>query len=203
MRWRRSQRAASTPTWWRIPWGHLAEFTPELARERGLRIVGWTTDTHDWRGDSADDDARRRCELEHGGIVLAHDGVGVGRAAGARAQATAELVGPLVEQAREQGLEPGPLTPTWPVPIPVGNPELPSRGSAGGVTAVAVRDVLEEIAANAAALDAQPAFPHAAFEALQEAGALTPPPTRARGMGAGARGGQGRRVASGGSSRAI
>jgi hypothetical protein len=46
------------------------------------------------------------------------------------------------------------------------------------VTILAVRDVLEEIAANAAALDAQPAFPRAAFAALREAGALTPPPTR-------------------------
>ena len=45
------------------------------------------------------------------------------------------------------------------------------------MTIVAVRDVLEEIAANAAALDAQPAFPHAAFAALREAGALAPPPT--------------------------
>jgi hypothetical protein len=42
----------------------------------------------------------------------------------------------------------------------------------------AVRDVLQEIAANAAALDADPAFPHAAFAALRAAGALTPPPTR-------------------------
>ena len=46
------------------------------------------------------------------------------------------------------------------------------------MTVVAVRDVLEEIRANAAALDAQPAFPHAAFAALHEAGALTPPATR-------------------------
>jgi hypothetical protein len=45
------------------------------------------------------------------------------------------------------------------------------------VTALAVRDVLDEIAANAAALDAKPTFPHAAFEALRDAGALTPPPT--------------------------
>jgi hypothetical protein len=45
------------------------------------------------------------------------------------------------------------------------------------VTIVAVRDVLEEIAANAASLDAQPAFPYAAFAALREAGALTPPAT--------------------------
>ena len=36
-----------------------------------------------------------------------------------------------------------------------------------------------EIAANAAELDRNPAFPHAAFAALKEAGALTPPPERA------------------------
>ena len=46
------------------------------------------------------------------------------------------------------------------------------------MTALAVRDVLDEIAANAAELDAHPAFPHAAFAALREADALTPPPTR-------------------------
>jgi hypothetical protein len=46
------------------------------------------------------------------------------------------------------------------------------------VTIVAVRDVLEEIAAGAAALDAQPDFPHVAFSSLQESGALTPPPAR-------------------------
>ena len=46
------------------------------------------------------------------------------------------------------------------------------------MTIVAVRDVLEEIAANAAALDADPAFPRAAFVALQQAGALVPPPAR-------------------------
>jgi hypothetical protein len=45
------------------------------------------------------------------------------------------------------------------------------------VTALAVRDVLDEIAAHAAALDAAPAFPTAAFTALRDAGALTPPPT--------------------------
>jgi alkylation response protein AidB-like acyl-CoA dehydrogenase len=46
------------------------------------------------------------------------------------------------------------------------------------VTALAVRDVLNEIAANAASLDAHPAFPHRAFDALRDAGALTPPPDR-------------------------
>ena len=47
------------------------------------------------------------------------------------------------------------------------------------MTIVAVPDVLDEIAANAAALDANPTFPRVAFSALQEAGALMPPPTHA------------------------
>jgi alkylation response protein AidB-like acyl-CoA dehydrogenase len=47
------------------------------------------------------------------------------------------------------------------------------------VTAVAAHDVIEEIAADAAALDREPAFPHTAFTALRDAGALQPPPTRA------------------------
>ena len=92
-------------TWWRIPWGHLANFTPELAAARGLRIAGWTTDTHDWRGDGAQTmlDA---LELTHGGIVLAHDGVGAG-AQRDTAKATAELIGPLVQRARELGTRTG------------------------------------------------------------------------------------------------
>jgi peptidoglycan/xylan/chitin deacetylase (PgdA/CDA1 family) len=114
--------AGVSPRRWRIPWGHLADFTPELARAHGLDIVGWTSDTHDWRGDSARDmlDA---LPLTYGGIVLAHDGVGSG-ARRTTAQATAELIGPLTQEARERGLQPGPLTADWPVPIPVGNPEF-------------------------------------------------------------------------------
>src|SRR4051812_14607153 len=47
------------------------------------------------------------------------------------------------------------------------------------MTVIAVRDVLDEVAAQAAVLDEQPAFPRAAFAALQEAGALTPAPDKA------------------------
>ena len=46
------------------------------------------------------------------------------------------------------------------------------------MTAIAVRDVIDEIAANAADLDREPRFPQEAFEALKAAGALTPPETR-------------------------
>lgn len=67
------------PTLWRTPWGDLAPFSGAAAAERGLRIVGWTVDTHDWRGDPPEDMlARIRPELKSGGIVLAHDGIGPG-----------------------------------------------------------------------------------------------------------------------------
>ena len=109
-------------TKWRIPWGHLAPYTQEVAAERSLTIVGWDADTHDWRGDSAEH-MLAQLRLEPGGIVLAHDGVGDG----ARRQTaieTARLVRPLVQQARAQGLDPGPLRDPWPVPLPLGNPNF-------------------------------------------------------------------------------
>ena len=109
-------------TKWRIPWGHLADYTAEVAAQRGLQIIGWDADTHDWRGDSAEE-MLARLRLEPGSIVLAHDGVG----AGARRETaieTARLIEALVEYARARGLEPGPLTDPWPVPVPLGNPKL-------------------------------------------------------------------------------
>ena len=116
------ERVGVTPTRWRIPWGHLADCTPELAAERDLQIVGWTIDTHDWRGDTAAD-MLEALTLEPGGIVLAHDGIGTG-ARRADARETAALVGPLVEAARACGLRPGPLERAWPVPVPLGNPDF-------------------------------------------------------------------------------
>ena len=107
-------------TKWRIPWGHLAEFTQHVAAERGLEIVGWSTDTHDWRGDSAEA-MLDGLTLERGGIVLAHDGISVG-AQRDSARETARLVPLVVEAARARGLTPGPLNDDWPVPIPIGNP---------------------------------------------------------------------------------
>ncbi len=112
-----------TPGWWRIPWGHLAEFTWEIAEERGLTIVGWSADTHDWRGETANEMLEALRPLHRGDIVLAHDGVGSG-ARRKTARATAELVGPLVEKIRGRGLTPTPLARSWPVPVPIGNPEF-------------------------------------------------------------------------------
>jgi peptidoglycan-N-acetylglucosamine deacetylase len=95
-----------SPTRWRLPWGACAEWSASIARAHGLAIVGWTADTHDWRGDSA------TAMLESIGpaiddraIVLMHDGLGPG----ARREGcveTARLVGPLTRTIREHGCEP-------------------------------------------------------------------------------------------------
>jgi peptidoglycan/xylan/chitin deacetylase (PgdA/CDA1 family) len=71
------------PSLWRTPWGDTTEFSAAVASDNSLRIVGWTLDTHDWRGDSAEtmiDDTA--AGLRDGAIVLAHDGIGPGAARG-------------------------------------------------------------------------------------------------------------------------
>ena len=65
------------PTRWRTPWGDVARFTRAVARAHGLAVIGWTVDTHDWRGDSATTMfATTRDRLTDTAIVLAHDGIG-------------------------------------------------------------------------------------------------------------------------------
>jgi peptidoglycan-N-acetylglucosamine deacetylase len=67
------------PTCWRTPWGDTAPFTRGVADARGLTLTGWTVDTHDWRGDSAESMfAATRDDLTDEAIVLAHDGIGPG-----------------------------------------------------------------------------------------------------------------------------
>jgi peptidoglycan-N-acetylglucosamine deacetylase len=71
--------AGVMPALWRTPWGDRATWSAQVAREYGLRLVGWTVDTHDWRGDSAREMfAAASGKLEPGAIVLAHDGIGPG-----------------------------------------------------------------------------------------------------------------------------
>jgi peptidoglycan/xylan/chitin deacetylase (PgdA/CDA1 family) len=92
------------PTLWRLPWGREASWSPAIAADRGLRIVGWDADTHDWRGDSAATmlDAVAG-DLRDGCIVLAHDGLGPGARRDGCAE-TVALVGDLVRLADERGL---------------------------------------------------------------------------------------------------
>jgi peptidoglycan/xylan/chitin deacetylase (PgdA/CDA1 family) len=95
----------ANPSLWRTPWGDVAPFSAALAEEQGLRIVGWTVDTHDWRGDSAQEMFRRiGGELQDDAIVLAHDGIGPGALRG-EATATVELIGMIAAHADECGLQ--------------------------------------------------------------------------------------------------
>jgi peptidoglycan/xylan/chitin deacetylase (PgdA/CDA1 family) len=106
------------PSSWRLPWGALAPYSRALAADHGLKLVGWTADTHDWRGDAAELmlDAMT---LAPGAVVLMHDGVGPGARRRDCAQ-TARLVGPLVGRIRACGWEPGEI----PHDAPMGNPDF-------------------------------------------------------------------------------
>jgi peptidoglycan/xylan/chitin deacetylase (PgdA/CDA1 family) len=116
-------RHGVAPALWRAPFGHLAPFSAAVAEERGLRLAGWTHDTHDWMGlEAGEVHAAIVPALHDGAIVLMHDGVGEG-ALRETCEETARLIGPLVTAAREAGLEPGPLDPRAPL-LPAGNPEL-------------------------------------------------------------------------------
>ena len=95
------------PTLWRTPWGDTAPWSADVAHDNQLRIIGWTVDTHDWRGDTAEQMLRvTKDELRDGAIVLAHDGIGPG-ARRADARETIEYVSLVAEHAAEAGLELG------------------------------------------------------------------------------------------------
>jgi peptidoglycan/xylan/chitin deacetylase (PgdA/CDA1 family) len=98
------------PTHWRTPWGIQTPATANVARRHRLKLVGWTIDTHDWRGDPAPAMlARARPFLTGGGIVLMHDALGPG-ALRTGCENTIELLAPLIALARAHGLEVGPLS---------------------------------------------------------------------------------------------
>jgi peptidoglycan/xylan/chitin deacetylase (PgdA/CDA1 family) len=98
-----------TPRLWRTPWGDTAAWTDDVARRRNLRIVGWTVDSHDWRGDrAAAMFAATAAGLRDGAVVLAHDGIGPGARRDHMGE-TLAYVELIVAHARAQGLELSPL----------------------------------------------------------------------------------------------
>ncbi|MFZ1155309.1 MAG: polysaccharide deacetylase family protein [Solirubrobacteraceae bacterium] len=98
------------PTRWRTPWGVCTDATMCVADARGLELVHWSIDTHDWRGDPAVAMlARARPLLAGGGVVLMHDALGPG-AVREGCENTVELLGGLVAAASEQQLNIGPLS---------------------------------------------------------------------------------------------
>lgn len=102
-------RLGVTPRRWRTPWGVRAPWTEELAAAHGLELVDWDLDPEDWAGGSAEEMLEElQPQLQPGGVVLLHDGVGPGARRSSCIQ-TARLVGPLVEAIRARGCEPAPL----------------------------------------------------------------------------------------------
>jgi peptidoglycan/xylan/chitin deacetylase (PgdA/CDA1 family) len=100
------------PTLWRTPWGVHTQASERVASSHGLRLIDWTIDTHDWRGDTASTmlDAIRPL-LAPDGIVLMHDAIGPG-ALRAGCENTVELVGGLVAAARAEALRVAPVVET-------------------------------------------------------------------------------------------
>lgn len=100
----RLRSLGAEPGLWRTPWGEQAAWTEPLAVRHGLRLIGWTADTHDWRGDSAQTMyAAVQTQLVEGAIVLAHDGLGPGAQRETAAE-TLAFVGLAIEHARRNGL---------------------------------------------------------------------------------------------------
>jgi peptidoglycan/xylan/chitin deacetylase (PgdA/CDA1 family) len=98
------------PTVWRTPWGVRTDATERVALRHDLALVDWTIDTHDWRGDSVTTMlAAARAQMDQGGIVLMHDGLGPG-ALRIGVQNTVELLAPLIAAARSEGLSVGSLS---------------------------------------------------------------------------------------------
>jgi peptidoglycan/xylan/chitin deacetylase (PgdA/CDA1 family) len=96
-------RLGVAPRRWRTPWGDTADWTAEVAAQRGLGISGWSADTHDWRGDRWQTmlQALER-DLRPGGVVLMHDGIGPGARRAGCAE-TAALLPPLARLVRSRG----------------------------------------------------------------------------------------------------
>lgn len=98
------------PRFWRPPWGVVAPWTWSIAASQGLRIVGWTADTHDWRGDPAPEMlASVEPLLGPGAVVLMHDRIGPGALRDGCGE-TVSLVEALVPRLRGLGCEPSTLT---------------------------------------------------------------------------------------------
>lgn len=94
---------------WRTPWGVVTADSQKAARSLGLRLVGWTADSEDWRGESSGEMISRLApDIGPGGVVLMHDAVGSG-ARREDCRDTVELVEPLVSLCRSRGLDPVPL----------------------------------------------------------------------------------------------
>jgi peptidoglycan/xylan/chitin deacetylase (PgdA/CDA1 family) len=97
------------PRLWRAPWGVATDASRRVAARLALRLVRWSIDTHDWRGDpSSRMLANARGQLAGGGAALMHDALGPG-ARRAGCENTVDLLPALAAAARAEGLALAPM----------------------------------------------------------------------------------------------
>jgi peptidoglycan/xylan/chitin deacetylase (PgdA/CDA1 family) len=109
---RQLHSVGSRPGAWRAPWGRETEVTRRLATRHGLRLWGWNLDSHDWRGDSADQmyaAILAQGGLRAGDVVLMHDGLGPGAKRAGCAE-TLALTRLLIAEAECEGLALAPVS---------------------------------------------------------------------------------------------
>jgi peptidoglycan/xylan/chitin deacetylase (PgdA/CDA1 family) len=93
------------PRLWRTPWGVVTAETRRVASRHGLELWNWSADTHDWRGDSAEEMlAAVGPDMDQGGsVVLMHDAMGPG-ARRSDCVETERLVAALAERGQSAGM---------------------------------------------------------------------------------------------------
>lgn len=85
-----------TPVWWRAPYGVLTDFGLRAGKSMGMRHLGWTIDTQDWRRPTTSqflDTVVRRAR--DGDVVLMHD----------HARTTRLALAALIDELHHSGFE--------------------------------------------------------------------------------------------------
>jgi peptidoglycan-N-acetylglucosamine deacetylase len=104
-------RLGIVATRWRTPCGERSAATDSVAREFGLELVGWTADTHDWRGDPAEHMwSRLRPVLKPDAVILMHDGRGPD-AQRRGCPETVRMIDLIAHEVALRGWQIGPLAP--------------------------------------------------------------------------------------------
>jgi peptidoglycan-N-acetylglucosamine deacetylase len=112
------------PWLWRAPWGICTDASHRVAERLGLRLVRWSIDTHDWRGDEPPAMLGNvRLQLADGADVLMHDALGPG-ARRAGCQNTLALLPKLAALGRAHGLLLAPMAYRTHPRAPVADPPI-------------------------------------------------------------------------------
>lgn len=86
----------ATPIWWRAPYGALTDFGVRTGRDMGMKHLGWSIDTQDWRRPTASEYLHGVINrARDGDVVLMHD----------HARITRVVLGELIDELHYAGFE--------------------------------------------------------------------------------------------------